>query len=54
MLPKNNGRIIKGTGDETEKETKMMKKYGVTSVQEMLKQKKALQPGTEMTKGNYN
>lgn len=30
-----------------------MKKYGVASMEEMLKQKKALQPGTEMTKGSY-
>lgn len=53
-LPKDNGRIIKGTGDKTEKGTKVMKKYGVTSVQEMLKQKKALQPGREMTEGSYD
>lgn len=54
MLPKDNGRIIKGTGHKTEKGTKRMKKYGATSMQEMLKQKTALQPGTEMTKRNYD
>lgn len=37
-LPKDNGRIIKGTGDKTEKRTKIMKKYGVASMQKMLKQ----------------
>lgn len=38
ILPQDNVRIIKGTGDKTEKRTKIMKKYGVASMQEMLKQ----------------
>lgn len=53
-LPEGNGRIIKDTGDKTEKGAKVVKKYGVASMQEMLKQKKALQPGTDMTKGSYD
>lgn len=51
-LPKDNGRIIKD--DKTEKESNVIKKYGVASEQEMLKQKKALQTGTEITKGSYD
>lgn len=53
-LPKDNGRIMKDTDDKTEKESNVMKKHGVASEQEMLKQKKALQTGTEMTKGSYD
>lgn len=53
-LPKATGRIIKNTDDKTEKESNVMKKYGVALEQEMLKQNKALQTGTEMTKGSYD
>lgn len=53
-LPKDNGRIIKDTDDKTEKESNVMKKYGVSSEQEMLKQKKTLMTGAEMTKESYD
>lgn len=53
-LPKDNGRIIEDTDDKTEKESNMMKKNGLASEKEMLKQKKALETRAEMTKGSYD